>query len=89
MIMTNIKESTSISIDANLLSQVREEAKAEHRSLSNYIEMLLHRMGYRPYNEETFLACQEATDGRSAGVVDTSSKESIISSILGDNGQED
>lgn len=37
MIMTNIKESTSISIDANLLSQVREEAKAEHRSLSNYM----------------------------------------------------
>lgn len=89
MIGNNIKASTSIRIDANLLSQIREEAKSEHRSLSNYIETLLYRLGYRPYNEETFLACQEARNGQSAGVVDTSSKESIISSILGDNGTED
>ena len=89
MIVNNIKASTSIRIDANLLSQIREEAKSEHRSLSNYIETLLYRLGYRPYNEETFLACQEARKGQSAGVVDTSSKESIISSILGDNGTED
>ena len=89
MIVNNIKASTSIRIDANLLSQIREEAKSEHRSLSNYIETLLYRLGYRHYNEETFLACQEARNGQSAGVVDTSSKESIISSILGDNGTED
>ena len=89
MIVNNIKASTSIRIDANLLSQIREEAKSEHRSLSNYIETLLYRLGYRPYNEETLPACQEARNGQSAGVVDTSSKESIISSILGDNGTED
>ena len=89
MIGNNIKASTSIRIDANLLSQIREEAKSEHRSLSNYIETLLYRLGYRPYNEETLLACQEARNSQSAGVVDTSSKESIISSILGDNGTED
>ena len=84
-----LKEATSIRIDAGILEQIKREAKADNRSLSNYLETLLYRLGYRPYNEDTFLACQDARNGKSAGVVDTSSKESIISSILGDNGTED
>lgn len=84
MNVTNIKASTSIRIDANILSQIREEAKAEHRSLSNYLETLLYRWGYRPYNEETVQACQEAREGKSAGVVDTSSREAIEKSLFGD-----
>ena len=84
-----LKEATSIRIDAGILEQIKREAKADNRSLSNYLETLLYRLGYRPYNEDTFLACQDARNGKSAGVVDTSSKESILSSILGDNGTED
>ena len=48
-----LKASTSIRIDASVLEQIRSEARAENRSLSNYIETLLYRMGYRPYNAET------------------------------------
>ena len=84
-----LKEATSIRIDAGRLEQIKREAKADNRSLSNYLETLLYRLGYRPYNEDTFLACQDARNGKSAGVVDTSSKESILSSILGDNDTED
>ena len=84
-----LKEATSIRIDAGILEQIKREAKADNRSLSNYLETLLYRLGYRPYNEDTFLACQDARNGKSAGVVDTSSKESILSSILGDNDTED
>ena len=84
MIATGLKESTSIRIDAGLLAQIKEEAKADNRSLSNYLETLLYRMGYRPYNEETIQACREAREGKSAGVVDTSTPESFIASILGD-----
>ena len=84
-----LKEATSIRIDAGILEQIKREAKADNRSLSNYLETLLYRLGYRPYNEDTFLACQDARNGKSAGVVDTSSKESILSSILGDNDKED
>ena len=84
-----LKEATSIRIDAGILEQIKREAKADNRSLSNYLETLLYRLGYRPYNEDTFLACQDARNGKSAGVVDTSSTESILSSILGDNDTED
>ena len=84
-----LKEATSIRIDAGILEQIKREAKSDNRSLSNYLETLLYRLGYRPYNEDTFLACQDARNGKSAGVVDTSSKESILSSILGDNDTED
>lgn len=84
-----LKEATSIRIDAGILEQIKREAKADNRSLSNYLETLLYRLGYRPYNEDTFLACQDARNGKSAGVVDTSNKESILSSILGDNDTED
>lgn len=84
-----LKEATSIRIDAGILEQIKREAKADNRSLSNYLETLLYRLGYRPYNEDTFLACQDARNGKSAGVVDTSSKESILSSILGDDDTED
>ena len=78
------KESTTIRIDASILETIKEEARAENRSLSNYIETLFYRLGYRPYNEETVQACREAREGKSAGVVDTSSPENFISSILGD-----
>lgn len=84
MITTGLKESTSIRIDAGLLAQIKEEAKADNRSLSNYLETLLYRMGYRPYNEETIQACREAREGKSAGVVDTSSREAIEQSLFGD-----
>ena len=84
-----LKEATSIRIDAGILEQIKREAKADNRSLSNYLETLLYRLGYRPYNEDTFLACQDARNGKSAGVVDTSNKESILLSILGDNETED
>lgn len=39
---------------------------------------------YRPYNQETIEACQEARRGEFVGVVDTSSQETFIASILGD-----
>lgn len=84
MIATGLKESTSIRIDAGLLAQIKEEAKADNRSLSNYLETLLYRMGYRPYNEETIQACREVREGKSAGVVDTSTPENFIASIWGD-----
>lgn len=84
MIVSGIKESTSIRIDAGLLAQIKQEAKADNRSLSNYLETLLYRMGYRPYNEETVQACRDARNGDVAGVVDTSSREAIERSLFGD-----
>lgn len=79
------KTSTSIRIDTGLLSQIREEAKAENRSVSNYIETLLYRVGYRPFNEETYQACKDSEEGKLAGQVDTTSLESIEASLFDDD----
>lgn len=81
--MNAVKASASIRIDASILETIKGEAKAENRSLSSYIESLFYRLGYRPYNEETVQACRDARAGKSAGVVDTSSPENFIASILG------
>lgn len=89
MSTTGIKESTSIRIDRGILASLKSEAKAENRSLSNYLETLLYRMGYRPYSEETIQACEEAREGKTAGIVNTTSLETIEASILGDNDTED
>ena len=71
----DLKSTTSIRIDSSMLNQIKKEAKAENRSLSNYIETLFYRMGYRPYNEATVKACSEAKRGAFQGEVDTSSIE--------------
>lgn len=74
-----LKAPASIRIDAYLLEQIKKDAQMENRSLSNYIETLLYRFGYRPYNKETIETCKEY----SVGVVDTTSQENFIKSILG------
>lgn len=78
---TELKVTTTIRIDASVLEQMRSEARAENRSLSNYIETLLYRMGYRPYNAETAEACIDAKSGRYAGSVDTTTRETIEASL--------
>lgn len=77
-----LKTSTSIRIDSGLLKQIKREAKAENRSLSNYIETVFYRLGYRPYNEDTTKACQEAQEGVYEGVVDTTNLETIEASLF-------
>jgi hypothetical protein len=48
MAITIEKSSAHIRIDAGVLEQLRAEAKHENRSLSNYIESIFYRIGYKP-----------------------------------------
>ena len=86
--VTQPKSPMSLRIDAGVLSQIKAEAQSENRSLSNYVETLLYRMGYRPYNEETIQACKDAKEGRMAGKVDTGSIEAIEASLFDDEADE-
>lgn len=86
---TITKSSASIRINSGVLKQLKEEAKREDKSLSNYLEALLCEMGYRPYNEETVQACREVREGKVAGVVDTTNLETIEASLFGDDEEED
>jgi len=82
--MNEGKSVASIRIDASVMAQLRADAKDENRSLSNYLETLLYRVGYRPMNEDTIEAYRESLRCEMAGVVDTSSTEAMLASILGD-----
>ena len=81
---TLTKSAASIRINTGVLKQLKED-----KSLSSYLETLLYEMGYRPYNEETAQACREAREGKIAGVVDTTSRETIEASLFGDEEAED
>lgn len=83
-----LKTSVTISIDASILSQIREEAQVEQKKLSDYFEKLLFQAGYRPYNELTIRACEAARQGKTTGKVDTDSVEAFIASIIGDEKNE-
>lgn len=60
------------------------EAKRSNVSINSFVETMLSDMLYFTPNETTLAAMQETLSGKYAGVIDTSTKESFISSILGD-----
>ncbi len=55
-----MKVQTALRFDKELLELVKEKAKAEKRSLNNYIEYLLYREVGNIPNEETRQAIYEA-----------------------------
>ncbi len=42
-IIMSTKIQTAVRLDKDLLEALKEKAKADHRSLNNYIEKLLHK----------------------------------------------
>jgi len=59
-----LKIQTAFRFDEELLELVKEKAKAQRRSLNNYIEVLLYRdVGNIP-NKETREAIEEARTGK-------------------------
>lgn len=82
--MNTAKSVASIKIDANLMRQLKADAKADNRSFSNYLETIFLKFGYRPYNQDTYEAYTEAIGGDLTGVVDMSSPEAMLASILCD-----
>jgi hypothetical protein len=59
----SLKVQTAFRFDHELLELVREKAKAQRRSLNNYVEILMFRdVGNIP-NDETKQAIEEARNG--------------------------
>jgi hypothetical protein len=59
----NIKVQTAFRFDQELLELIKEKAKAQHRSLNNYVEVLMRKdVGNIP-NAETIAAIEEARNG--------------------------
>ncbi len=65
-----MKVQTALRFDKDLLEQIKEKAKAQKRSLNNYIEYLLYReIGDIP-NEETKKAIYEAENIANLNVIE-------------------
>ncbi|HET7361373.1 MAG TPA: hypothetical protein VFI78_05510 [Salinimicrobium sp.] len=64
------KVQTAIRLNQNLIDALKEKAKADQRSLNNYIEMVLRRdIGNIP-NAETIAAIEEAQDESKLETID-------------------
>ena len=67
-----------------LMERLKIEAKRNNVSVHSFVETMLSDMLYFTPNETTVGAMKENLSGKYAGVIDTSTKESFISSILDD-----
>ena len=72
---------TSISIQPQLMTLLRERANRTNTSLSSYIESILLDAIYSEPNEETVAAINESRACISAGTIDTSSMETFKKSM--------
>lgn len=76
-----IKKQTAFRLNENLLKRLKEEAKKENRSLSNYVECILMDSIYNRPNEETKDAIREARVGKYAGTIDMKNFEAFMKSV--------
>lgn len=77
--MKTSKVQTAFRFDKELIELVKQKAKAQHRSLNNYIEFLLLKdVGNIP-NEETKKAISDAREGK--GVEEIIDLDSFLESI--------
>ena len=75
---------TSFRFQPALMERLKIEAKRNNVSVNSFVETMLSDMLYFTPNETTVGAMKETLSGKYAGVIDTSTKESFISSILDD-----
>ena len=78
------KARLSFRIQPLLKERLKTEARRNNVSMNNYVEGMLAAMLYDTPNATTLAAMQETLSGRYAGEIDTQTRESFISSILGD-----
>lgn len=68
--MKTSKVQTAFRFDEELIELVKEKAKAQRRSLNNYIEFLLFKdVGHIP-NEETKKAISDAREGKNLEIIE-------------------
>ena len=68
-------------LPVHLLDRLKELAARDHRSLNNYVEVLLLDAVYHEPNETTRAALAEAKAGKLEGPIDTSSVDAMLRSM--------
>lgn len=77
------KKATMLRLNADLVTRLKEMARAEHRSFNNFIECILMKIASDTPNAETLAAIEEARSGKlhNEPPVDTSSVEAMFKSM--------
>lgn len=75
------KKSHVFRLPVYLLEKLKELAQRDHRSLNNYVEVLLLDAVYNEPNDETLAALEDAKSGRTEGPIDTSSVKAMLKSM--------
>lgn len=78
------RQRASFRFQPALMERLKMEAKRSNVSVNSYVEAMLSDMLYFTPNETTLAAMRETLSGQYAGVIDTSTTENFISSIIGD-----
>ena len=73
---------TTILLPDSIFEQVEKNEQKKSNTFGSFIQKIRYNMGYRPNNEVTAKACEDARNGISAGRVDTSSFEAFLRSVL-------
>ena len=83
MLMNAVTErkQTAFRLDASLLERLKAEARREHRSLNNVVEVLLYEALENRPNPETIEAIEEARSGKKLEKLDLNRFEEYVSSL--------
>ena len=76
-----MRESTLLNLPTNLLSRLREAAKAADITLDDFVEEILTDVVYHTPNAETAEAIEEAQAGQYAGSLDVTNYETFLQSV--------
>lgn len=75
------KKPQSFRLSEDLINKLKEMAKAQNRSLNNFVETLLLDAVYHEPNRDTVDAIEDARAGRLYGPVDNTSVETMLKSL--------
>ncbi|MCM1141888.1 MAG: toxin-antitoxin system protein [Muribaculum sp.] len=78
----SLRKPTMFRLRTDLIDRLKMAARRENRSLNNYVESVLMDVVYSEPNEETCEAIEAVKRGEYAGVIDTSSLDAMIKSIV-------
>jgi len=78
---TTVKKQTAFRFDENLLKRLKINAKKEHRSLNNYVEVILTEIVFHEPNEDTLAAMEEAKNTENLETLDVENLKELVESI--------
>lgn len=75
------KKTQTFRLPVELLEKLKVMARAQNRSLNNFVECALLDLAYNEPNKQTIEAIRQAKEGKLEGTLDVSSVEAMYKSM--------